>query len=78
MTGTNGREKEQKGARGPFLELPKSGGGLLPNTGKGQRTIWGDSDLIGSRLDVDTDFPRVRKKGLAVYEDVLVDSNPRL
>ena len=33
-TGTNGRVKSRKGAQALFLELPKSGRGLLPNTGR--------------------------------------------
>lgn len=35
-TGTNAREGSTgKEPEGPFLELPKNGGGLLPNTGRG-------------------------------------------
>ena len=34
-TGTHGRGKTKRGARGPSLELPENGGGLLPNSGSG-------------------------------------------
>jgi hypothetical protein len=45
-TGTNGRENDRKRGRGPFLELPKSGGGLLPNTGGGRAGGFGYSGSV--------------------------------